>query len=251
MKLAKILMPTLLLSMGTFVQAESVDEIISTYHETIGGEEALRAMQGLKISAELTQGPMTFPLEIVQQASGERYTKATVQGQVIYQGVFDGEVLWNTNFMTMKAEKAQTEQTENMKLELNDFPDSLMDYKEKGYAAELMGTETVDGEDAFKIKLTKEPIMVEGQQKPNVEYYYFDSEAMILVMTENEVNEGPMKGQIQQIKMSDYQEVDGIYFPFSMAQSIKGQPGGAPMTITSIELNPTVDETVFAFPAAQ
>ena len=32
--------------------------------------------------------------------------------------------------MTMKAEKAQTEETENMKLNMNDFPDSLMDYAE-------------------------------------------------------------------------------------------------------------------------
>lgn len=252
MKLAKILMPALLLSMGSFAQAADVNEIITTYHENIGGEEALKAIKGMKISAEVSQGPMTFPLEIVQQASGKQYTKATVQGQEIMQGVFDGETLWNTNFMTMKAEKAQAEQTANMKLNINDFPDSLIDYEEKGYSAELMGTETVDGEDAFKIKLTKEPITVEGQEKPNIEYYYFDAETMILVMTESEVNAGPMKGQMQQVKMSDYQEVDGIYFPFSMTQSIKGQPASAsPVTINAIELNPTVDESVFAFPAAQ
>ena len=251
MKLAKIIVPALLLSIGSLAHATDVDEIINTYHETIGGEDALKAMKGMKILAEVTQGPMKFPLEIVQQASGKRYTKATVQGQVIMQGVFDGEELWNTNFMTMKAEKAQAELTENMKLDINDFPDSLMDYKEKGYTAELMGTESVDGEDAFKVKLTKEPITVEGEQTPNIEYYYFDAEAMILVMTESTVTMGPMKGQIQQIKMSDYQEVDGIYFPFSMTQGIKGQPGGAPVVISEIELNPTVDDAVFAFPAAQ
>ena len=252
MKLAKILLPTLLLGFGSVAQATDVDEIISTYHENIGGEDALKAMKGVKIIAEVSQGPMKFPLEIVQQSSGKQYTKATVQGQAIMQGVFDGETLWNTNFMTMKAEKAQAEETANMKLNMNDFPDSLMDYAAKGYQAELVGTESVDGEDAFKVKLTKEPITVEGKEIANVEYYYFDAETMILVMIESDVNSGPMKGQVQQVKMSDYQEVDGIYFPFSMTQGIKGQPAASsPLVINEIELNPTVDDSMFAFPAAQ
>ena len=53
---------------------------------------------------------------------------------------------------------------------------------------------------------------------------------------------------ISEVTMSDYQEVDGIYFPFSMTQGVKGQPG-APLTITTIELNPEVDASVFTFPA--
>ena len=47
--------------------------------------------------------------------------------------------------------------------------------------------------------------------------------------------------------MSDYDEVDGLYFPFSMTQGVKGQPG-APISISKIELNPTVDEKEFSFP---
>ena len=47
--------------------------------------------------------------------------------------------------------------------------------------------------------------------------------------------------------MSDYQEVEGLYMPFSMTQGVKDQPG-QPITITSIELNPTVDESEFEFP---
>ena len=35
--------------------------------------------------------------------------------------------------------------------------------------------------------------------------------------------------------------------PFSMTQGVKDQPG-QPITITSIELNPTVDESEFEFP---
>jgi hypothetical protein len=47
--------------------------------------------------------------------------------------------------------------------------------------------------------------------------------------------------------MSDYQEVDGLYMPFSMTQGIKDQPGQA-VIIKSIEINTVVDDSNFKFP---
>ena len=52
---------------------------------------------------------------------------------------------------------------------------------------------------------------------------------------------------ISETKMSDYQEVDGLYFPFSITQGVK-DGAGQPITIDKIELNPTVDDAVFEFP---
>ena len=64
---------------------------------------------------------------------------------------------------------------------------------------------------------------------------------------QSEIKSGPGKGMISNTTMSDYQEVDGLYFPFSMTQGVKGKPG-SPLTITKIELNPTVDASAFKFP---
>ena len=52
---------------------------------------------------------------------------------------------------------------------------------------------------------------------------------------------------ISEIKLSDYQEVEGLYFPFSMTQGVK-DGGGQPITMDKIELNPTVDPSAFKFP---
>ena len=59
--------------------------------------------------------------------------------------------------------------------------------------------------------------------------------------------DGPGKGMITEIKMSDYQEAGDVYMPYSMTQGVKGQPG-APITMDKIEINPTVDDSEFAFP---
>ena len=51
-----------------------------------------------------------------------------------------------------------------------------------------------------------------------------------------------MKGQMSKTTLSDYEEVDGLYFPFSMNM------GGQTITIKNIVLNPEVTDAMFAFP---
>ncbi|MFO0267570.1 MAG: outer membrane lipoprotein-sorting protein, partial [Cyclobacteriaceae bacterium] len=164
--------------------------------------------------------------------------------------VYDGTTLWSHNFMTMKAEKSDAESTENFKKEIGEFPDAFLNYKGKGYKAELLGKETVDGTETYKIKLVKKPILVDGKETENVVFYYFDAENFVPLMTETEIKSGPAKGMVSQSKMSDYQEVSGLMMPFSMSQGVKGQPG-QPLTITAIELNPAVDAAAFKFPEGQ
>lgn len=239
----------LLVIMGSLgVHAQTADEILETYFENIGGLETLKQVKGIKMSAKLNQQGMEIPLEIFQFADGKQMTIINFQGKEIKQGVFDGETLWGHNMMTMKAEKSDAETTENMKLNMNDFPDAFIDYKSKGYTLELLGKETIDGAETFKLKLTKEPVTVDGNKEDDVSFYFFDTENFVPIAIQQEIKSGQGKGMISEITMSDYQEVEGIYFPFSMTQGVKGQPG-APITITTIELNPEVDASVFAFPA--
>lgn len=235
------------LLIGLPSQAQTADEILDTYFENIGGKANLKAIKGMKMIAKLNQQGMEIPLEIYQLSDGRQMSIIKFQGKEIKQGVFDGETLWSTNFMTMKAEKSDAETTANFKLNTNDFPDSFLDYREKGYTVEFMGKETVEGTETFKIKLVKEPLTIDGQPVEDVTYYYFDTENYVPIAVESEAHTGPMKGQTQYITMSDYQEVDGIYFPFSMSQGIKNGPS-QPITFDSIELNPEVDAAAFAFP---
>ena len=235
---------TVLISMS--VNGQTVDEIINNYIENTGGLENWQNVKSIKMSASINQMGMEIPIEMVQ-SKDKMYTKISVQGQEIKQGVFDGETLWSTNFMSMKAEKSDQEDVDNLKNDLAEFPDPFLNYKEKGFTVELMGTENVDGSDAFKVKLTKKPMLVDGEEVPNVSIYYFDSENFVPIMTHEEVMSGPGKGMIMEAKMSDYQEVEGLYFPFSMTQGVKDQPG-QPITINSIELNPSIDDSEFEFP---
>ena len=247
MKKLNYLLLTLFLSFFSFsINAQTVEEIIENYIENTGGAENWAKVESVKMNITVNQMGMEIPIE--QYLSSEKtYSKISVQGQEIKQGVFDGETLWSTNFMSMKAEKSDQEDVQIVKDELAEFPDPFLKYKENGFTAELMGTEVVDGSDTFKVKLTKKPMVVDGQEVPNVSIYYFDSENFVPIMMHEEVMSGPGKGMIMEAKMSDYQEVEGLYMPFSMSQGVKDQPG-QPLTITSIELNVEADESEFKFP---
>jgi len=247
MKNLKIFLLTILISFSYTLKAQSADEILNNYFENTGGKANWAKLTGIRMYAKVNQNGMDIPLEITQLKDGRQMTVIKFQGQEIKQGVFDGETLWGVNFMTQKAEKSDKEATDNMKLEMNDFPSPFTNYKQKNYIVELMGKETIDGTETFKIKLVKEPVTVDGKKEESISYYYFDADNFVPIVVESEIKSGQFKGQTSEIKMSDYQEVDGLYFPFSLTQGIKGKGGGT-VTIEKIELNPKVDASEFKFP---
>jgi len=236
----------------TSAQAIEPQELVDSYFENTGGKAAWSKLQGFKYIGEFDQGGVKFPFELVQLKDGRSYLKFEFQGKEIKQNVFDGETLWSVNFLTMKPEKADQETTDNAKLNTNDFPSDLFNYKEKGYTVEILGEETIDGTATHKVKLIKEPVTVDGKKVDDISYYYFDTEAMVPLVQHAEIKSGQGKGLTTEIKLSDYEEVDGLYFPFALSQGIKDQPGaGGTMTVKSIVLNPTIDASEFAFPAAE
>lgn len=244
----KFLLSLVAVAFAFAANAQTADEILAKYFENTGGLDKWKALQGIKISAKVNQGGLEIPLEMVQLKDGRQMTTITFQGKEIKQGVYDGSTLWATNFINMKAEKSDAEATENFKQDIGEFPDPFLNYKERGLKVELLGKETVDGSETYKIKLTKKPIKVDGKVTDNVVYFFFDTENFVPLMSETEITSGQAKGMISQTKMSDYQEVNGLMMAFSMTQGIKGQ-GGQPVTVSAIELNPKVDAAGFAFPA--
>ena len=250
MKKYSILLAIVLMSGWATLHAQTADEIINNYFENTGGVDAWRAVEGMRMKAKVNQGGMEIPLEIVRLKDGRQMTSVTFQGLELKQGVFDGEVLWGTNMMTQKAEKSDAEATEMMKKEMNDFPDPFLDYQDKGYTVELMGKEDFNGTETFKIKLVKEPVTVDGEEVQNVSYYFFETENFVPIAIHSEIKQGQAKGMMSEITFSDYQEVEGLYMPFTMSQGVKGQ-GGQPVTMDSIELNPEVSDSDFAFPAEE
>lgn len=244
-----ILFATLLLftSGASFGQTDTLEMILSTYFENIGGREALLSLDGYKITAEMELQGMNIPINQYEMKDGRSMTAISVMGMDMKQGVFDGEVLWGTSQMTMEPEKSDAEATENAKRTVGDFPDPFLRMEEYGFTAEYLGMETADGTECFKVKLTQKPTLRNGEEEENVSFYYFDTENYVPIMVKSEITEGPAAGEMAVTSFSDYQEVEGIYFPFSMSFGSETQEGQT-LVVKEIELNPELEDGFFAFP---
>ncbi|GAB4480184.1 MAG: hypothetical protein OHK0057_33380 [Thermoflexibacter sp.] len=229
-------------------KAQTADEIINKYLENIGGKDKWESVTSVKMTGKAKAQGMEIPATFLQATGGKQKISISVQGMEITQQAFDGNTAWATNFMTMKAEKMEAEDSENMKKSAGDFPDPFIDYAKKGYKVELEGKEKVEGTECFKIKLIKKPEIVEGKEVENVVYYFFDTQNYVPIVVKNTIKKGQFKGATQDMVFSDYQEVNGLFFPFSMTVKINGQAAQS-VTFEKIEVNVPVEDKDFALPA--
>ena len=242
MNTLKTLIVALVVAIIAPAQAQDVDDILNNYFENTGGKENWEKLEGIKMVGVMKMQGMEIPFEQVMLKDGKQATKIDLQGQKMTWSAYDGETSWTRNQMTMEPEKNDNEANKNMKNMAKEWPSPFLNYKEKGFTVELVGKETMDGTETFKIKVTKDPIVRDGQERPNISHYYFDTENFVPIVVEEEIQDGPMKGQTVKMTISDYQEVNGLYFPFSQTNQFQS------MEFKEFVLNPEVESALFVFP---
>lgn len=235
----------LLLSFNA-LQAQTAESIIDSYLETIGGKENLAKLKSMKMTCKANAQGMELPVTMYQKAPNKQRMDMNFQGQEITQMAFDGETGWSTNFMTMKPEKWDAEQSKIMQTEMT-FPDVFLNYKDKGYTVSLDGEEEIEGTMCHKIKLTKKPLVIDEKEEENFAFYFIDKETNVIIMQRDFAKVGEMKGQASETYFSDYDEVEGIYFPFTIAQKLNGQAVFS-VKVETAEANVEIEDTKFAFP---
>ncbi len=248
MKTLKVLSTCFLFLIALTVQAQTAEEIIDTYIENIGGYAAWEKVENMKVTGVGRQQGVDYPFVATMMRDGRTLIDVDLQGTSFIVEAFDGENAWAMIFQTQKAEAFDSETSLNYKNEAMDqIPDPFFNYKEKGYSVELIAEESFEGTDVFKIKLTKKPVVVDGQEEENVDFYFFDTENYVPIAIESVVKSGPAKGATAQTIMSDYQEVDGKYLPFAVTEKFNGQVN-LEMIYKTVEFNTEIDETIFVMP---
>ncbi|MFM9947839.1 MAG: outer membrane lipoprotein-sorting protein, partial [Saprospiraceae bacterium] len=220
------------------VQAQSADDILAKYFENTGGLDKWKTLEASKMVGTMSMQGMEFPGTIYAARPNKQRVEVSVQGKNIVQA-YDGTDPWWINPFagSEDAQKMPAEMSEEMTKAT--FESEFLNYKEKGHAVELVGKETIEGAETWQIKLTK--------KNGDVEHHFFDTEHFVLIMTRTMINNGPMKGQHAETFLSDYQEVDGIVFPFFIEVKMGGQTAQK-ITISSVELNGKYDNAFFAMP---
>ncbi|WP_422104505.1 outer membrane lipoprotein-sorting protein [Winogradskyella sp.] len=229
-------------------QAQTADEIVTNYIENIGGHDAWDSVENMKITGVANQQGTDYPFVATYMKDGRYVIDVDLQGNSFIVEAFDGENSWAMNFQTQKAEAADSETSTNTKNGAKDeIVSPFFNYSDKGYKVELLGKDTWEGSEVYKVKLTMTPVLVDGKEEENTELFYFDTENYVPIASESKVTSGPAKGATAQTLYSDYQEVDGKYLAFTMTNKFNGNVGLV-MNVQSVEFNADVDENIFKMP---
>jgi len=229
------------LVLAPLASAQTVDEIIARNIQAHGGMEKLKSVATARQTAKLVGA---FRAEIVRE--GKRPDK--VRDEFIIQGMastsaYDGKVGWRVNPFGGRrdAEMLSEDDTKGL-VEEADIDGPLVDYQQKGNKAELMGHDSVEGTDCYKVKLT--------WKNGDVWIYYLDADSYLELKLETQTT---IRGAIQEGEQyfGDYDKVDGLYFPFALEYGQKGDPDRQKITVEKVELNVPLDDSLFSMPAGK
>ncbi|MCB0687619.1 MAG: hypothetical protein KDC53_13885 [Saprospiraceae bacterium] len=220
--------------------AQTVDEIIDQYFENTGGKEAWKSLKSMKMSGTSNMQGMEFPITIYSKRPNSEKLEVQVQGMEIVEA-YDGSTAWSINPFTGNTTATKADDEANKEAAKKTFEDELLDYAAKGHKVERLEDAEIQGTPTFQLKLTKKT----GDEQ----IYYFDQENFVPIMIKSFANAGPMKGAAVETYLSDYTDVDDLIIPHSIEQKVNGQTF-MQATMENIELNPEIDDTIFAFPAS-
>lgn len=222
--------------------AQSADEIIGKNIQARGGADKLKTVQSIKTTATMTMGPgMELAGTVIQKRPLLARMEFSLQGMTAVQA-YDGKDAWQIMpFMGKKDPELMSAEEAKETEEMADVDGPLVDYKSKGHQVELLGKEKIEGTDAYKLKLTL--------KNGDVQTIYIDADSFLQI---KEVDKRTIRGTETETESSigDYKEVNGILFPFAVESAIKGTDQKQKITISKIELNVPVDDSIFKMPAA-
>ncbi len=228
---------------GNAAHALTVDELLAKNLQARGGADKVAAIKTLKMQGKLVfGGQFELALTQYQKAPESVRSEASIQGLTAVQA-WDGKEAWQISpFQGRKdPEKMSADDAKSLS---DDAPiaGALIGARERGAKIDYLGTEDVDGTEAHKLRVTL--------KNGDVEYVYLDPDHFLEIRT---VAQRSVRGtRVESVTdYGDYEEVAGVFFPFSSATESKADGSRSQTTIDHAEANVALDDSEFAFPAAK
>jgi len=218
--------------------AQTVDQIIGKYFQSIGGMESWQKLETIKMSGTSSMQGMEFPVTIYLKRPNMEKVEVVVQGMLLVPQAYDGNVAWTVNPFMGDEEPAKLDEETTKAMASKEFENEFINYDKKGHTVEFLGEEEFDNKSMYKIRMTKRS----GEEV----LYYFDLETCLPAMVRGIAEAGPMRGQPVETHLSDYREVDGIFMPFTLKTKVGGSTVWSAQ-LENIEINSDIPDELFKF----
>jgi hypothetical protein len=222
--------------------AQTVEEVIAKNVQAHGGADKLRSVRSLRTTAKFSQGSFRADFRQENKRADKVREEFIIQGLAQVQA-YDGKTGWQISPFGGRKDPELLSQDDLKSLVVDaDIDGPLVDYKEKGHKADLVGHDSVEGTDCYKIKLS--------MKNGDVRYYYLDADSFLELKLEIQTT---IRGALQENELyyGDYEQVNGIYYPFAVEQAQKGSSSRAQITVEKIEQNILLEDAHFTMPVSK
>jgi outer membrane lipoprotein-sorting protein len=235
--LSVVLMAASVLSVVS-LRAQTVDEIVSKQIEALGGKDKLSAIKTVSTDYDMEVMGQSAPGTTII-INGKAYkNEVNFGGQKIIQCLTD-TAGWVLNpMMGMPTPVAMTAEDAKMGI-WNLDPNPLFNYSAKGYTVELSGKESLNGKDAFKLK-----VKGKGGAENTI---WIDPATWYTVKSAVKVSVNGMEVETS-LGFSNYKKTEyGIFMPYTTEISL---PQGFTLNLATkkIEINKEIDPKLFEMP---
>jgi hypothetical protein len=227
---------------SVFAFSQTADELVQKNIEARGGLDKIKAIKSLRMSGKSVSGG--FNATVGQESLRPNLVRETfsIQGMTAIQA-YDGSTGWAIQpFGGRKDPQLMGEDDLRDLLIDADFDGPLVDYKAKGNTVEFLGHDTLDGDDALRLKVTL--------KNGDIIYDYLDPDTCLEIRKETqEFIRGSMRENATEL--GSYKPVNGVMYPFSIASGPKNDPSSwQTISVDKIEANVNLDNADFAVPAS-
>ncbi len=223
--------------------SQTADELVQKNIAAKGGLDKMRAIKTLRII-----GKLAIPGGITGVTGQDNMRPNLVRETFSLQSMtavqaYDGTTGWQIQpFGGRKDPQLMGDDDLRDLLLDSDFDGPMVNYKEKGNTVEFLGHDTVDGDDALRLKVTL--------KNGDIVYYYLDPDTFIEIRKETQEF---IRGNVKEntTDLGSYKAVNGVMFPFSISFGPKNDPSSwQTETVEQIEANVPIDASEFAVPAS-
>ncbi len=224
----------------TFLNAQSLDEIIKKNIAVKGGAEKLNSIKTVQIEGKMIRMGMEMKISMKYKKPSMIIMEINISDKKIILG-YDGKTAWQISpFTGIDGPQEMTgEQADQIIENLDMFEDPFLDYKKKGNKIEFIGKDDLEGTEVFKLKLTKK----DGR----IVVFFLDSDSFIELKTEMIKKKKDGKETVFESYMGDYKQVNGMMIAHSIKIKVNGIDMGN-MIIESIKFNQPLESNLFKMP---
>jgi len=217
----------------------SLEQVLENYYKATGGLQNWRDVKTLRMAGIMVSMGQPIPVKATYMRPNKCRVEFKVKDAIIVQS-YDGKTGWqhNPHGKVILPHPMSTGRS-NYLHDTCDIDGPLNDYEKKGNNIEFLGTETLYGNETYKLRVK--------HKTGNVQTYYLDAKTFLPVRLDGVYQLDGLEHKVT-TSYFDYKKTGKLIIPYKLDFDITGSLGTEEMTFKTVQINPRVSESYFKKP---